>query len=698
MGLTNLPEERDAEEVNAEVVTNQVSNVGDQESVDHELQTIEDFVQSLILTDENDSQGTPEPAFIFLQQFVENDIATSSTEAEDMTAALDDDTLSAIIQLLSNRLPVQKRKKFPSKSGMQKEIKKWLQCSNAKREFMLYTTQSLKDMVSERKIKVRGSKTIDRMIDVLAASLGSETTNVEAIVANLSPSGAAIRAILQRSFLPHQKGAAREACSMGHALERPILEKWAAVEVPKRGYPIRGLQVNGAYTAGLVAKLDCPWVKDSIDFIVTTFLPTGHEMWGVEVKARVNPKTAAEEEEFIYNTREKHVNIEAGDTYKMIQSVGERFQVLHHSYVYDFDKSVFIVGDSQSEILQSAVITFNNELKKHYGVVLKELKDLALSWAYKENISLPLIIPEEILEIARTLPQIKDDQAIEGSANLWLSLISQSLPMPSFVRLIPAVCAYWNAVKSGSDTTTKLMDDRILYPPHVNSETIASTRLLVLSHVIIHRITQILTAKEDLDVYPSLAHFRNAASHRTTFHKTLLTIHSILKKKSEEIGSVDEQIELNDTTSRSVNNTSRVLPSRQRIHGVIPEAAQFGVKLPFQTPKKIKKKVEKGEVSASICGMYNNCTGRLVQIVEESKKQRCTMCGKTTSYYCCGCKSWFCFAQRMTKKNKDQFDLKLLHHVVRGERLIFFSSCYSQKHQLAWVEEDSKTSATVLTP
>ena len=502
---------------------------------------------------------------------------------------------------------------------------------------------------------------------------------------------------MQRSFLPHQKGAAREACSMGHTLEKPILEKWI-LETQKRGYPIRGLGVKAAYTAGLVAKKCFPWAKDSIDFVLlTSNNGLDNNPWGVEVKARVTPRTAADEEEFVTcANREKNMSVASSEVHEMISAVGERFQCLHHAYVYNFSKIVFMVGDSQSEILQSTIIEFDEDLMEHYGNVLTELKDLALSWAYDENNSnQPKQLPEELVKIAKTLPNIKDDEAIQGTANLWLHLNSRPLPMPSFIRLIPAVCAYWNAVKSGSDTTTKLMDDRVLFPPHVNAETIATTRLILLSFVIIHRLIQVITAKENLNFYPSLDHYRNAACQRTTFHKTILSINSFLKmkQKAEERGDIDEN-QNSSQQQRNITASRNARPIRQRVLGVVPQQMEFGVQLPFETPKKLKKKINKKEVSEPICKMFENCTGRPVQLVDVTKKQRCAVCKKTTTYYCAGCKNWFCFCVRITKNNpKDK--INLLHYNVKGKREFFYSSCFAEKHQAAWKREDEKTTAAL---
>ena len=242
------------------------------------------------------------------------------------------------------------------------------------------------------------------------------------------------------------------------------------------------------------------------------------------------------------------------------------------------------------------------------------------------------------------------------------------------------------------------MDDRVLYPPHVNCETIASTRLILILFVIIHRLIQIITAKEDLNSYPTLAHYRNAASHRCTFHKTYLKVHSVLKELLEKDEEIDEVSSAGDNAEdqEARVETTRTIPCRQRVHGVIPQAMTFGVQLPFTTPKKISKKVEKGELSESVCSIYNNCTGRLLQLVNNKGRQRCALCSKTTSYYCAGCKSWFCFTARLTKKNIEQ-DLQLRHYNVKAKREVFFNSCYAINHQDAWTREDAATSA-IITP
>ena len=141
------------------------------------------------------------------------------------------------------------------------------------------------------------------------------------------------------------------------------------------------INIYAAYTAGLVAKKGQPWAKDSIDFLALV----GEEgddaphdgqynnvsVWGVEIKSRLTTATITNEEEYLLNlNREKHVSIPEDQVYKYIRNVSERFQLLHHSFVYGLDKSVLIVGDEAGDVIQSTVVNYSTQLKDAYGEVL----------------------------------------------------------------------------------------------------------------------------------------------------------------------------------------------------------------------------------------------------------------------------------------------------------------------------------------
>ena len=156
--------------------------------------------------------------------------------------------------------------------------------------------------------------------------------------------------------------------------------------------------------------------------------------------------------------------------------------------------------------------------------MIKDLKSLALRWAYKDNIVLPFKLPDAVIQMGWILNNVKYNDALPRTINLWLSMHSNTLPIPSLMQIISAVHAHWNTVKLGSDTTTTLTDNLVLYPPHVNSKTVSSCWLLMAFFVLIHLLIWIITASTDLDTYPTLRYYCDAASKHSTFFTSILQI------------------------------------------------------------------------------------------------------------------------------------------------------------------------------
>ena len=203
--------------------------------------SLEAFVENYVHLEEEDHSA--EAAFNLIQPIVAENSTKGCDEAGEIVLGLEDAVLFKLVAMLSDRVQERKRKVPTTKKAKQKEIEKWLQFSNAQRNFLFYSTAALKDMILKQNIKMKGSKTIDRMIKALAeVSTGeaNQATMQAAAIANLPTEMAIVRAILMRSFLPHLKLDKREDCVTGHILERPILEKWIS-KIPKRGFPVRSL-------------------------------------------------------------------------------------------------------------------------------------------------------------------------------------------------------------------------------------------------------------------------------------------------------------------------------------------------------------------------------------------------------------------------------------------------------------------------
>mmetsp|Transcript_41317 Transcript_41317/g.49590 ORF Transcript_41317/g.49590 Transcript_41317/m.49590 type:complete len:85 (-) Transcript_41317:887-1141(-) len=81
----------------------------------------------------------------------------------------------------------------------------------------------------------------------------------------------------------------------------------------------------------------------------------------------------------MYKTgRERYLRVHDSDAHKNIQYLDERYQILHHAFVYVFDTMMFLVGNKQSHIINGILIDFSKELRKAYGNVINNLKEVAL--------------------------------------------------------------------------------------------------------------------------------------------------------------------------------------------------------------------------------------------------------------------------------------------------------------------------------
>ena len=100
-------------------------------------------------------------------------------------------------------------------------------------------------------------------------------------------------------------------------------------------------------------------------------------------------------------------------------------------------------------------------------------------------------------------------------------------PLPPLAHIIPLLVSFWNVLKGGGDTITKL-DDICQERIGIRSEVlVASARTLLNIGVVFHRCIQICSSKR-LSEYPTLYHYRNAASKRFTMKQSLKKLTDIL--------------------------------------------------------------------------------------------------------------------------------------------------------------------------
>lgn len=591
------------------------------------------------------------------------------------------------------------------------DILDWLQKPNAVRNYIGYSEKGLKEMLSHKNIVIPGRSNMARKRDVLAGIEVIPATSQQSSASNtaanevpaMSIADSTIRAILAKSFLSVQKGAPREHCSLGHRLERPILNAWDDVLQDRSKNPDRGLELVSAFSVGLAAKKGHEYAKDSLDFLIIVCdpasrnaetNPSGIKVWGFEAKGRVTANTAAEEDRLVMNLRKPHNRVSSSKAWKYVQKESELFQLLHHAYVYDLDAVVLAVSDRQGQLLTSVIVDFTQEDRDNYGKVLTNLKDLALGWIYNEELDVdePISIPESVCNIAATIPTLKDRHTLQSQVNVWHQLVSFPKPIPPLKRLIPTIYAYWNSVKGGSDTTTKLMDDCFLRIPRnsINTETTAITRLIMLVHVINHRAMQMFSAKDNLD-YPSLSCYRNAASQRQTFHTTMNRTSKILKSFLDL--SSTPCLPVPCAAPHTPAPIRRRAPSRKLVNGILPEEITFAGHLPAElkeTPRKHGAMIRNGTAKPGVMNLAKTCTGIPMQRHATSDKSgKCDRCQKTTNWYCTGCRRWLCMTRRDIKKGTD-VPLCLYKKDVKGKETNFVKTCFHFEHENAWKKNADK--------
>ena len=206
------------------------------------------------------------------------------------------------------------------------------------------------------------------------------------------------------------------------------------------------------------------------------------------------------------------------------------------------------------------MVDYSADTMLSYLEVISDIKNEFLEWAYDDDSP----VPDEVLDVVKEMNGV-DIHTFFGTFKRWKAMFGDisKLPLPVVKRILPAYHAYWNATKSGSDTTTMLMDKcATLYTPvqYLNCNSRMTNRNIMFLFVLLHRLVSIIMANEDLSSYTSLTAFRKANTQRSTFHHTLLLIKDCLKtgKIGEQI--VEERIEGEDDvdTQQIVRNTFSV--------------------------------------------------------------------------------------------------------------------------------------------
>ena len=121
--------------------------------------------------------------------------------------------------------------------------------------------------------------------------------------------------------------------------------------------------------------------------------------------------------------------------------------------------------------------------------------------------------------------------------------------------------------------------------------------------------------------------------------------------------------------------------------------ATFAPPVTGKTPKKTKKAIDDNTAPSVIKDRWEHCAGTPLRVYKFHRDGSrvthvCCMCKKgQTSWYCIGCKSWFCLS---ASKDTDTREKTFVYQNIKGEEVVFEMSCYHQKHQAAWERAEGK--------
>ena len=104
--------------------------------------------------------------------------------------------------------------------------------------------------------------------------------------------------------------------------------------------------------------------------------------------------------------------------HKNLTFPSERYQILHHAYVYDYPKVVHAAVNSNGVIIHSTIVKFSVTTKFHYDKIINDLHEITLKPLYDAERS-PVPIPDGFKEAEQHVKTINGFDTLQGRVNLW---------------------------------------------------------------------------------------------------------------------------------------------------------------------------------------------------------------------------------------------------------------------------------------
>jgi hypothetical protein len=601
-------------------------------------------------------------------------------------------------------------------STLKKDLKGWVTCDPKNRPYYKKTVADLKSLCSRKGIFMGPNPAKKRLEELLVrhdervlqanTQLGTQpqpnstpqvSVTVEQAIGN-NAGGVALAdpvlcAVIKASLLKKQGANKRTETRQGQALEKPFLAQMWKDNVNETSANLP--KFRAIYRPGLVAKKGKAYVKDSADAvgIISTDQPASDrdeqslEVVPIEVKARVAVNTAVRERLQLqalvgldsYSPNACHyIRIKSQEVSKWIPSDHEQFQLLHHVYCYGSQRGLMLIGNAK-RLTSGILVDFDQELLDAWDKVISYIYLRALRWAYSLDEGMDAF-PEETIVACLASPRLKDMKldidSFKTLYGLWWKLNVKvdahiRLPLPKCDRILPYQHAFWNVVKGGSDTITKLIDFVEEKIGIRSPSTCVTARFLLLNAVAFHRCYQIVTAKSDLDSYPSLYHFRQAASKRSTMDDSVDRLIDCFRDC--QAGKMTFSGSSKGPTEDATNSPGPAIARRSKRaneakvtnkENWLPRNAQV------ITPGPGRRSKDENTTGAANSLRASECNGMplMASLKDPDKnggklvphRKPCVLCGKHTNMQCLSCKRFLCVDKDRSKdfENNKNLDLE----------------------------------------
>lgn len=632
--------------------------------------------------EENSSSGVNNPDTQFIEDVKAcQEPASENVDIMTQLEAMSFDQLQRVLSLLGLF-----KQTFRTVTKRRSVLKEWIRCEPAKRPYLHKTSAQLRDLCRQARISVPSGAT-KATIEAMLLENDLQNANIDPVdreqVNKKNLKLAIVTSIIRASFLKRQSGSKRDDTRKGRSLEGPFIR-----ELWRHGRGCNDLNdrlpnaplFDRIYSTGLVRKIDAPFVKDSSDAVGVMEYDTDNaqpEIIPIEIKARLAPNTIAKESSLLRDNvglvdyeegKMVYEEIADSDVVKWIPNDHESFQLLHHVYCYAAKRGMFLVGDDK-KLMLGILVHFDEELLSAYDKVVHFIYENGLAWAYDSlgaSSSFPTDIMEEAIEDPSLSSYNLSVRDVKYLHALWWTLNVKepnkiSFPLPKCVSLLPFQQSFWNNVKGGSDTLTKLIDfgQEKLGIRTVNN--CATARCLLLHVTAFLRSYQMLTAGKELDDYPTLSHFRNAASHRLGMEGAIeLIIQNFQRCISSNWRSPWSE---SDESTKSLSSMlPKVTQKRSARNKALPESKEnwLPTNTDACTPTRGRKPNKNTLGAIAHRCRAAQCNGLvLVSRIKDPDKSHgkfaplrgeCALCGMQTPYYCMGCKRYLCFDRERKEK------------------------------------------------